>query len=75
MTAGTLLDDDGEDAEERYRRIQAEQEAKNIGAVIGLAAGVVVAAHQAMQEEPAQPEPTTEQEEPDMNGPVMRQTM
>lgn len=33
---GALLDDGNEDVEERYRRIQAEQEAKNIGAVIGL---------------------------------------
>ena len=39
---GALLDDGDEDAEERYRRIQAEQEAKNIGAVIGLAAGVTM---------------------------------
>ena len=37
---GALLDDGDEDAEERYRRIQAEQEAKNIGAAIGLVAGV-----------------------------------
>jgi len=41
VTAGALLDD--EDDEESYRRIQAEQEAKNIGAVIGVAAGVAVA--------------------------------
>ena len=72
---GALLEDDGEDAEERYRRIQAEREAENIGTVIGLATGVAIAAHQAMQEEPAQPEPTTETKKPDMNGPVMRQTM
>lgn len=39
--AGALLDD--EDDEESYRRIQAEQEAKNIGAAIGLVAGVAVA--------------------------------
>lgn len=39
---GALLDDEDGDAEERYRRIQAEQEAKNIGAVIGLAAGVTM---------------------------------
>ena len=39
--AGALLDD--EDDEESYRRIQAEQEAKNIGAVIGVAAGVAMA--------------------------------
>ena len=39
---GALLDDSEEDAEERYRRIQAEQEAKNIGTVIGLVAGVAM---------------------------------
>lgn len=38
--AGALLDD--EDDEESYRRIQAEQEAKNIGAVIGVVAGVAM---------------------------------
>ena len=36
-----MLDD--EDDEESYRRIQAEQEAKNIGAVIGVAASAVMA--------------------------------
>lgn len=36
---GALLDDGNEDVEER---IQAEQEAKNIGAVIGLVAGVAM---------------------------------
>ena len=41
VTAGALLED--EDDEESYRRIQAEQEAKNIGSVIGVAAGVAVA--------------------------------
>ena len=40
VATGALLDD--EDDEERYRRIQAEQEAKNIGAVIGVAAGVIM---------------------------------
>lgn len=39
---GALLDDGNEYVEERYRRIQAEQEAKNIGAVIGLVAGVAM---------------------------------
>ncbi len=39
--AGALLDD--EDDEESYRRIQAEQEAKNIGAVIGVATGAAIA--------------------------------
>ena len=46
---GALLDDGDEDAEERYRRIQAEQEAKNIGAAIGLVAGVAVALTQSQQ--------------------------
>lgn len=46
---GALLDDDDGDAEERYRRIQAEQEAKNIGAAIGLVAGVAVALTQDQQ--------------------------
>ena len=39
---GALLDDGEEDAEDRYRRIQAAQEAKNIGTVIGLVAGVAM---------------------------------
>ena len=39
---GALLDDGDGDAEERYRCIQAEQEAKNIGAAIGLVSGVAV---------------------------------
>mgnify|MGYP007106076553 CR=1 FL=1 len=40
--AGGFLVVGREDVEERYRRIQAEQEAKNIGAVIGLVAGVAM---------------------------------
>ena len=59
--AGALLDD--EDDEESYRRIQAEQEAKNIGAVIGVAAGVAVALTQEKPtiEEQHQAERQTEQ--------------
>ena len=48
---GALLDDGDEDAEERYRRIQAEQETKNIGAVIGQVAGVAMVLTQ--DEQPA----------------------
>lgn len=59
--AGALLDEDGEDAGERSRRVQAEQEAKNIGAVIGLVAGAAMALAQATGEpqeaEQAQAEP------------------
>ena len=45
--AGALLDD--EDDEERCRRIQAEQEAKNLGAVIGLAAGAAIVVNDAIK--------------------------
>ena len=60
---GVLLDEDDGDAEERYRRIQAEQEAKNIGAAIGLVAGVAVALTQDQQsdEEQRQAEQTQQQ--------------
>ena len=47
--AGALLDD--EDDEESCRRIQAEQEAKNIGAVIGVAAGLATVLTKEGQEE------------------------
>ena len=59
--AGALLDD--EDDEESYRRIQAEQEAKNIGAVIGVAAGAVMALTQdkPSTEEQQQAEQTQQQ--------------
>ena len=64
--AGALLDD--EDDEESYRRIQAEQEAKNIGAVIGVAAGVAMAltqgkpsAEEQQQAEEQQTEQTQQQ--------------
>lgn len=38
---GTLMDED-EDAEEKRRRIEAEMEAKNFGAAIGLIAGTAI---------------------------------
>jgi hypothetical protein len=38
--AGALLDEGDEDAEERYRRFRAEQEAEHIGAVIGVTVGL-----------------------------------
>ena len=42
--AASLLDnEDGEDAEEKRRRIEAEIEAKNSGAAIGLIAGTAMA--------------------------------
>ena len=64
--AGALLDD--EDDEESYRRIQAEQEAKNIGAVIGVAAGAAIvltqdkpASEEQQQAEEQQAEQTQQQ--------------
>ena len=61
VAAGALLDD--EDDEESYRRIQAEQEVKNIGAVIGVAAGVAIAITQGKPatEEQQQAEQTQQQ--------------
>lgn len=61
--AAVMLDDDDGDAEEHCRRIQAEQEAKNIGAVIGLATGAAIALAQdkASAEEQRQAEQTQQQ--------------
>ena len=36
------MDDDTEDAEEKRRRIEAEQSASNVGAVIGTAIGLAM---------------------------------
>ena len=69
------MDGESNDPEERRRLIEARESAQNFGAVVGLAAGLAIAAHQAMQADPVQPESTIEPETPDMNGPVMRQTM
>lgn len=69
------MDGESDDPEEQCRLIEARESAQNFGAIAGLAAGLAIAAHKAMQEEPAQPEPTIEPETPDMDGPVMRQTM
>lgn len=43
------MENDSEDAEERYRCIMAEQEAKNLGAVIGLAAGAAIVVNDAVK--------------------------
>lgn len=41
--AGSLLDDDSEDAEEKRRRMEAKMEGENIGVLLGLAAGAAIA--------------------------------
>ncbi|MBR5470575.1 MAG: relaxase/mobilization nuclease domain-containing protein [Oscillibacter sp.] len=71
----SAMDDESDDPEEQRRLIEARESAQNFGAIAGLAAGLAIAAHKAMQEESAQSEPTIEPETPDMNGPVMQQTM
>ena len=65
--AGALLDD--EDDEESYRRIQAEQEAKNIGAVIGVVAGATIAL---TQDKPAQEQQHAEEHQAEQ---TQQQTM
>lgn len=42
-SAVSIMDDDTEDAEEKRRRIEAEQSASNVGAVIGTAIGLAMA--------------------------------
>ena len=44
LEASSIFDDDNEDAEERRRRIEAQEAAQNLGAVVGLAAGLAVSA-------------------------------
>ena len=44
LEAGGILDDDDEDADERRRKIEAREAAQNLGAVVGLAAGLAVSA-------------------------------
>ncbi len=42
-SAVSIMDDDTEDAEEKRRRIEAEQSASNVGAVIGTTIGLAMA--------------------------------
>ena len=42
LYAGQFLDGETEDAEELRRKIEAEETAQNIGALVGLAAGVAL---------------------------------
>ncbi|MBQ3198858.1 MAG: relaxase/mobilization nuclease domain-containing protein [Firmicutes bacterium] len=75
LTGLSAMDSESDDPEERRRLIDARESAQNFGAIAGLAAGLAIAAHKAMQADPMQPETTNEPETPDMDGPVMRQTM
>lgn len=53
---GLLLDEESGDAEEQRRRIEARIAAEIFGAVVGLAAGVVIVAKEKHDEHAAQKE-------------------
>ena len=44
LEAGSIIDGTAEDPEERQKRIEAQENASNLGAVIGLAVGILTAA-------------------------------
>ena len=44
LEAGSIIDGTAEDPEERRKRIETQENASNLGAVIGLAAGIIAAA-------------------------------
>lgn len=44
LEAGSIIDGTAEDPEERRKRIEAQENASNLGAVIGLAAGIIAVA-------------------------------
>ncbi len=62
-SAGKLIEDDSEDPEQRRKRIEAEQNGSNIGAVLGLAIGAAMA----LTQDEAQAEEQAIQDEQDFN--------
>ena len=62
------MEDDTEDAEERRRKFEAEQAAKNLGAVLGLAAAGVILATQSNTASPEEPDPEEQEEQLTMKG-------
>ena len=58
--AGSLIENDSEDPEERRKRIEAEQAGSNVGAILGLAIGAALAA---TQDKPATEEQTIQDEQ------------
>ena len=65
--AGALLDE-GEDAEEKRRRMEAKIAVENFGAVIGLAAGAALAVKEKLDEHAAREEQKKQQHEQTMEG-------
>ena len=67
-TLGLLLDEEGGDAEEQRRRIEARIAAENFGAVVGLAAGAALAVKEKLDEHAAREEQKKQQHEQTMGG-------
>ena len=59
-----IIEDDSEDEEERRKRIQAEQNGADIGAAIGIAAGLIAQALSSDDDEEEEDQYEDEQEEP-----------
>ena len=68
VTLGLLLDEEGGDAEEQRRRIEARIAAENFGAVVGLAAGAIIVAKEKHDEHAAREEQKENQHEQTMGG-------
>ena len=64
---GTLMDED-EDAEEKWRRMEAKIAAENFGAAIGFAAGAALAVKEKRDEHAMQEEQKKQQQEQTMGG-------
>ena len=67
VAAGSLLDE-GEDAEEKRRRMEAKIAAENFGAAIGFAAGAALAVKEKLDEHAAQEKQKKQQHEQTMGG-------
>ena len=67
-TLGLLLDEEGGDAEEQRRRMEAKIAAENLGAVIGFAAGAALAVKEKRDEHAAREEQKKQQHEQTMEG-------
>ena len=65
--AAGLIEDDSEDPEERRRRIEAKEHGQNIGAALGLAAGLIIGAAERQRQSEEKYELTQEE----LEGPVM----
>ena len=50
LEAGSIIDGTAEDPEERRKRIEAQENASNLGAMLGLAAGIIAAATDSVEE-------------------------